>query len=119
MTDETQTSINPIRSRVMLVLYCGRVVIRGSRLRTYRSWGEWPSLLAEWQTDGCRMDPLRDDSLIYESVLREDYGVSTKLDVYSGVPHGAPDFFPMLPIAGKALDDMKAGVEWILNQRSS
>jgi acetyl esterase/lipase len=65
------------------------------------------------------MDPLRDDSLIYEHVLREEFDVPTKLNVYSGVPHGAPDFFPMLPIAGKALDDAKAGVEWILSQKAS
>lgn len=62
------------------------------------------------------MDPLRDDTLIYEHVLREECGVPTKLDVYSGVPHCASDFFPMLPVAGKALLNMKAGVEWILSQ---
>ncbi|KAF2621383.1 hypothetical protein BU25DRAFT_404569 [Macroventuria anomochaeta] len=64
------------------------------------------------------MDPLRDDSLIYEHVLREEYGVPTKLDVYAGMPHCAPDFFPMLPVAGKALEDLKAGVEWILSHRA-
>jgi acetyl esterase/lipase len=65
----------------------------------------------------CRMDPLRDDTLIYEHVLREEYGVPMKLDVYAGVPHCALDFFPMLPVAGKALEDLKAGVEWILSQK--
>lgn len=63
------------------------------------------------------MDPLRDDSLIYEYLLREESGVPTKLDVYAGVPHAAPDFLPMLPLAGKALEDMKAGVEWIISQK--
>ncbi|KAF3042559.1 hypothetical protein E8E11_006989 [Didymella keratinophila] len=65
------------------------------------------------------MDPLRDDTLIYEHVLREENGVPTKLDVYAGLPHCAPDFFPMLPVAGKALDDLKGGVEWILTQKDS
>jgi acetyl esterase/lipase len=63
------------------------------------------------------MDPLRDDALIYEHALREESGVLTKLDVYAGIPHGGLDFFPMLPIASKALVDMKAGVEWILDQK--
>jgi acetyl esterase/lipase len=33
------------------------------------------------------VDPVRNEALIYEKVLREDYGVKTKLDVYPGVPH--------------------------------
>jgi acetyl esterase/lipase len=41
----------------------------------------------------CGMDPLRDEALIYEKVLREDYGVKTKLDVYPGLPHGFWIFF--------------------------
>ena len=35
----------------------------------------------------CGMDPLRDEALIYERVLREDFGVNTKLHVYPGLPH--------------------------------
>lgn len=66
----------------------------------------------------CSMDPLRDDSLIYEHILREE-GVPTKVDVYSGHPHSAPDLFPMLPVAGKALEDLKAGVQWILSQKAN
>ena len=63
------------------------------------------------------MDPLRDDTLIYEHILRNRYSVPTKLDMYAGVPHCAPDFLPMLPVAEKALEDLKAGVEWILRQK--
>lgn len=61
---------------------------------------------------------MRDASLIYEHVLREEYGVPTKLDVYTGMPHGGPDFLPMLPVARKAKEDLKAGVEWILNKKT-
>lgn len=60
-------------------------------------------------------DALRDESLIYEHVLREQ-GVQTKLDVYPGLPHCAQDFFPMHSSSGKAVADLKAGVEWILKE---
>lgn len=30
------------------------------------------------------MDPIRDDGLIYARVLREEWGVETRLDVYPG-----------------------------------
>jgi acetyl esterase/lipase len=61
-------------------------------------------------------DPLRDEALIYEHLLREA-GTPTKFEVYAGLPHGAPDFFPMHSVAKKALVDLKEGVEWILNQK--
>lgn len=62
-----------------------------------------------------RADPLRDEALIYESVLREA-GASTRRQMYPGLPHGAPDFFPMHSCAKKALVDLKEGVEWIMEQ---
>ncbi|KAF1960844.1 alpha/beta-hydrolase [Byssothecium circinans] len=55
------------------------------------------------------MDPLRDDG---------ENGVPTKVDMYSGMPHGAPDFMVMLSVAKKALQDLKGGVEWLLSQNS-
>ena len=36
----------------------------------------------------CGQDPLRDEALIFERILREDEGVKTKVDVYAGQPHG-------------------------------
>jgi hypothetical protein len=34
------------------------------------------------------MGPLRDHALIYNRVLREEYGIATKLDLYPGLrPH--------------------------------
>lgn len=41
---------------------------------------------AYFQIDG--MDPLRDEALIYATILEEESGVKTKVDVYSGLPHG-------------------------------
>jgi acetyl esterase/lipase len=66
----------------------------------------------------CGMDPLRDDGLIYEYVLRAESGVPTKLDMYAGIPHGAQEFFVMLPIAKKALQDMKVDIEWLLSHKT-
>ncbi|KAJ7805118.1 Alpha/Beta hydrolase protein [Mycena olivaceomarginata] len=35
----------------------------------------------------CGLDPLRDEGLLYERLLREQ-GILTRLDIYPGVPHG-------------------------------
>ena len=67
--------------------------------------------------DGRRTDPLRDEALVYESLL-QDAGTPTKVKVYTGLPHGAPDFFPMHSAAKKALVDLKEGVSWIMQQSS-
>ena len=64
------------------------------------------------------MDPLRDEALIYEDHLRNKCGIPTKVDVYKGLPHGAPDFMPMLSAATKVMTDMKVGIEWLLSQVS-
>lgn len=63
------------------------------------------------------MDLLRDDALIYESILKEA-GVPTRLEVYPGMPHAGLDFLPMLSVSKKSQKDMKAGVEWLLSHKS-
>jgi hypothetical protein len=41
------------------------------------------------------LNPFRAEDLIYEKVLREEYGIKTKLDVYPGPLHIYWLFFPV------------------------
>ncbi|KAF7524401.1 hypothetical protein G7054_g11423 [Neopestalotiopsis clavispora] len=63
----------------------------------------------------CGLDPLRDEGLLYEHVLRTEYGVRTKLTVYPGLPHAFWSMFPMLESARKAIDNTSAGFAWLLD----
>lgn len=65
----------------------------------------------------CGMDPLRDEALIFERVLREEEGIKTKLDVYPGLPHGFWSIAPRMKASQKFVDDSVKGVEWLLQQK--
>lgn len=51
------------------------------------------------------MDPLRDDSLLFERRLRRN-DVKTVVDVYPGVPHGVTMPYPHLAASKKFQIDM-------------
>ncbi|KIW26357.1 uncharacterized protein PV07_09457 [Cladophialophora immunda] len=77
-----------------------------------RGHGDLPP--AFFQVDG--LDPLRDEAIIYERVLREECGVKTRMDVYPGLPHGHWSFFPTLKASAKARMDQLEGMGWLLGR---
>ncbi|KAL2844853.1 Alpha/Beta hydrolase protein [Aspergillus pseudodeflectus] len=63
----------------------------------------------------CGLDTLRDETLIYEQVLREENSIPTRLDYYLGLPHHFWEFFPQLTKHVKRrTDDTVEGVKWLL-----
>jgi acetyl esterase/lipase len=65
----------------------------------------------------CGLDPLRDEGMIYERILREKHGVKTKMHVYPGLPHGFASFLAQSPKSEAFRKDTIAGVEWVLSQK--
>ena len=69
---------------------------------------------AFFQIDG--LDPLRDEAIIYERVLREENGIKTKMSLYPGLPHGHWGFFPFLSSSEKFRKEQVEGFGWLLNR---
>ncbi|KAJ7474245.1 Alpha/Beta hydrolase protein [Mycena latifolia] len=64
------------------------------------------------------LDPLRDEGLLYARLLREN-GVSTRLDIYPGLPHVFHLAFPQLAASRKWEADFRAGLKWLLSGAGS
>ncbi|KIW12629.1 hypothetical protein PV08_09907 [Exophiala spinifera] len=69
---------------------------------------------AFFQIDG--MDPLRDDGIVFERVLREEYGIKTKMNVYPGLPHGHWGFFPFLKASETFRKEQVEGMGFLLGR---
>jgi len=69
---------------------------------------------AFFQIDG--MDPLRDEAIVYERILREENGIKTKKNLYPGLPHGHWGFFPFLKASEKFRKEQVEGVGWLLGK---
>ncbi|KAL7942076.1 alpha/beta-hydrolase [Trichoderma barbatum] len=63
------------------------------------------------------MDPARDDTLIYERILREECGVPTRVDIYRGVPRGFWTMYPDLAVSRRRMRDTVDGVGWLLGDK--
>ncbi|KAJ4190002.1 hypothetical protein NW767_011500 [Fusarium falciforme] len=64
----------------------------------------------------CGMDINRDESLIYERVLREECGVPTKVVVYRGFPHCFWNEYGDLGMSKQRMRDSVDGIGWLLKQ---
>ncbi|KAK6194266.1 pre-mRNA-splicing factor rse1 [Pestalotiopsis sp. IQ-011] len=64
----------------------------------------------------CGLDPLRDEALIYERILREECGIATRLDLYKGFGHYFWTNFPLLEQSRGFVEDTVRGARWLLEQ---
>lgn len=65
----------------------------------------------------CGADPLRDEAMIFERILREELGKQTKLWMYEGMPHGFWSVLPMLESSRRFVGESVEGVRWLLEQK--
>ncbi|KAK7908312.1 lipase 2 [Apiospora marii] len=67
----------------------------------------------------CGLDPLRDEALIYERILREEADVRTRLDLYAGLGHYFWTNFPRLEASRRFVEDTVRGVKWLLEEQGA
>lgn len=64
----------------------------------------------------CGSDVLRDDALIYERMLRKEFGIETRLDMYPGMPHVFWYLFPGHSSAASFRRERVKGLGWLLRR---
>jgi len=62
------------------------------------------------------MDSLRDEAFIYEQILREENGITTKVDVFPGLPHAFWSIYPEAQFSKDFQKDSVKGITWLLEQ---
>lgn len=65
----------------------------------------------------CGQDPLRDEALIMERIMREQHGTKTKVFMYPGLPHGFWSVLPTMNASKKFVAESVEGVQWLLQQK--
>ncbi|KAK7883525.1 hypothetical protein LTR67_011101 [Exophiala xenobiotica] len=65
----------------------------------------------------CGQDPLRDEALVFERIMREEQNVKTKVELYPGLPHGFHSVVPSMKASEKFVKDTVDGVKWLLEQK--
>ena len=66
----------------------------------------------------CGGDINRDENLIYESVLREENGVMTRLNLYPGQPHVFWLVFRQLAATESFWEELVSGIGWLLKSNT-
>lgn len=64
----------------------------------------------------CGQDPLRDEALIFERILREEHSTPTKIYMYPGQPHGFHSVVPTMKASQKFIEESVEGVGWLLGR---
>jgi acetyl esterase/lipase len=60
------------------------------------------------------MDPLRDEALIFERILREEHNVPTQLILHEGFGHMFWMNYPMMDASRRAAKKRLLGIQWLL-----
>ena len=88
-----------------------------SKLYAPFNWSSGHSGLPPIAFQVCGADVLRDEALIYEKVLREEYGVKTLLNVYPGLPHIFWSLFPTMESSQRFVKETLESLTWLLEQK--
>ena len=62
----------------------------------------------------CGLDPLKDEGALYETLLREEHGTKTRLEIYDGFSHMFWTNWPRMQRSKEFVNDTLAGVKWLL-----